>query len=147
MNAVGVGLAWLFERNSGADKVLDFRLQYWPSGDARRLNEVDPISDHSGQTYLLVAKAAGIPALRQHDPLRYFELAVGYGTRGYEPNDGNPNRDRSRHVYFGISLNISEILGDTVFRNAKGSRSQRVTDTVLEFVQIPGTAALADHRL
>jgi hypothetical protein len=147
MNALGVGLAWLFEKNPAADKLLDFRLQYWPSGDARRLDEVDPIADHSGQTYLLVAKAAGVPALRQHDPLRYFELVVGYGTRGYEPNDGNPNRDRSRHVYFGISLNLSEILGDTAFRGTRGSRAQRVTDTVLEFVQVPGTAALADHRL
>lgn len=147
MNAAGVGLAWLFEKNPAADKVLDFRLQYWPSGDARRLNEVDPIGDHSGQTYLLVAKAAGIPALRKYEGLQYFELAAGYGTRGYEPNDGNPNRDRSRNLYFGISLNLSEILGGTVFRNAKGSRAQRVTDTVLEFVQVPGTAALAEHRL
>lgn len=148
MNAVGTGLGLLFEKNKGLDDLLDFRLHYWPSGDAKRLNQVGPVGDYSGQTYLLVAKATGIPLLRNHDVLRYFELAAGYGSRGFEPNDGAPAPDRSRHVYFGISLNISEILRNTAFRDsAEKSRSQRVTDTVLEYVQVPGTAVLADHRL
>lgn len=148
MNAVGTGLGVLFEKNKHLDDLFDFRLHYWPSGDAKRLNEVGPIGDHSGQTYLLVAKATGMPQLKHHDVLRYFELAVGYGSRGYEPNDGTPAPDRSRHLYFGISLNISEILRNTVFRGAtEKTRGQRVTDTVLEYVQVPGTALLADHRL
>jgi len=148
MNAVGTGLGLLFEKNRRLDDLFDFRLHYWPSGDAKRLNQVGPIGDHSGQTYLLVAKATGIPQLRNHDVLRYFELAAGYGSRGYEPNEGVPYPDRHRNLYFGISLNISEILRNTVFRDsAEKSRSQRVTDTVLEYVQVPGTAVLADHRL
>jgi hypothetical protein len=148
MNAVGTGLGLLFEKNKRLDDLFDFRLHYWPSGDAKRLNEVGPIGDHSGQTYLLVAKATGIPQLRNHDVLRYFELAAGYGSRGFEPNDGAPAPDRSRHVYIGISLNISEILRNTVFRDsAEKTRSQRVTETVLEYVQVPGTAVLADHQL
>lgn len=148
MNAVGTGLGLLFEKNQRLDDLLDFRLHYWPSGDAKRLNQVGPISDNSGQTYLLVAKATGVPYLRNHDVLRYFELAAGYGSRGYEPNNGAPAPDRSRHVYFGISLNISEILRNTVFRDfAEKSPSQRVTDTVLEYVQVPGTAVLSDRRL
>jgi len=148
MNAVGTGLGLLFEKNKRLDDLFDFRLHYWPSGDAKRLDEVGPIGDHSGQTYLLVAKATGITQLKNHDVLRYFELAVGYGSRGYEPNDGAPALDRSRHVYFGVSLNISEILRNTVFGNAiEKSRSQRVTETVLEYVQVPGTAVLAAHRL
>lgn len=148
MNAVGTGLGLLFEKNRRLDDLFDFRLHYWPSGDAKRLDEVGPISDHSGQTYLLVAKATGIPQLKSHEVLRYFELAMGYGSRGYEPNDGTPAVDRSRHVYIGISLNLSEILRNTVFRDsAEKTRSQRVTETVLEYVQVPGTAVLADHRL
>ncbi len=148
MNAVGTGLALVFEKNRRIDDLLDFRLHYWPSSEARRLNEIDPIGDHSGQTFLLVAKATGMPQLKNREILRYFELAAGYGTRGYEPNEGAPYPDRSRHLYFGISLNISEILKDTAFRGATSrSRSQEIADTVLEYVQIPGTAALADHRL
>lgn len=148
MNAIGTGLGLLFENNKRFDDMFDFRLHYWPSGDAKRLNQIGPIEDFSGQTYLLVAKATGVPQLRNHEVLRYFELAAGYGSRGYEPNDGAPAPDRSRHVYFGISVNISEILRNTVFRDsAEKSRSQRVTETVLEYVQIPGTAVLAGHRL
>lgn len=146
MNTAGVGLALLFETRPEIDRLLDFRFMYWPSGDARRLNQVDPIDDHSGQTYLLVAKASAIPALRRQGVLHYLEFAVGYGSRGYEPNEGRPG-ERSRHLYYGVSLNLSEVLADTVFRGSRGSRAQRITDTVLEYVQVPGTAALADRHL
>ena len=64
------------------------------------------------------------------------------------PTTERPAPDRSRHVYLGISLNVSEILRNSVFRDsARKTRSQRVTETVLEYVQVPGTAVLADHRL
>lgn len=148
MNAVGTGLGVLFEKNKRLDDLLDFRLHYWPSGDARRLNQVSPVNDYSGQTYLLVAKASGMPQLKNHEVLRYFELAVGYGSRGYEPNEGAPYPDRHRNLYFGISLNISELLRGTAYRGASApSRTQRATETVLEYIQIPGTAVMASHRL
>ena len=147
MNVLGTGLGVLLEKKPELDKLLDFRVRYWPSDDARRLQQIDPVDDHSGQTYLLVAKASGVAALRKYDPLRYLELAVGYGSRGYEPNTGLAS-ERSRHVYYGVTLNLSEILGDSLFSGVyKGSRTQRITNTVLEFIQVPGTAALADHRL
>lgn len=144
MNTLGSGLALLMEKNPGLDALLDYRLMYWPSSAARQIGQVSPVSDHSGQTYLLAIKASGIPALRKIEPLRYFELALGYGTRGYEPNVGE---ERSRNVYYGISLNVAEILDATVFGDRKGSRTQKVGNGVLEVFQIPGTAALADHRL
>jgi hypothetical protein len=147
MNALGTGLGVLLEKSPELDKLLDFRVRYWPSDDARRLKQIDPVDDHSGQTYLLVAKASGVAALRKYDPLRYLELAVGYGSRGYEPNTG-AGGERSRNVYYGVALNLAEILDDSLFSGAyKGSRSQRITNTILEFIQVPGTAALADHRL
>lgn len=144
MNTLGSGLALLMEKNPELDALLDYRLMYWPSSAARRTGQVSPVSDHSGQTYLLAIKASGIPALRKIEPLRYFELALGYGTRGYEPNVGE---ERSRNVYYGISLNVAEIIDATVFGERKGSRTQKVGNGVLEVFQIPGTAALADHRL
>lgn len=144
MNTIGTGLGLLLEKNPELDKILDFRLMYRPSDDARRLDQVDLVDDHSGQTYLFVAKASGIPALRKIEPLRYLELAVGYGSRGYEPNAGG---ERSRNIYYGISLNVAEILGASVFRESAGSRTQKISNGILEFVQIPGTAALAEHRL
>lgn len=141
MNVVGAGLGYLLERYPEFDRLVDLRLLYKPSQNS----SFDPAGDYSGQTYLAVLKASGIPALRAQEPLRYFELAFGYGTRGYE-NPGGV--DRSRNFYFGISLNLSELLGQTLFRGARErSVAQRGTDLFLEFIQVPGTAALSRHRL
>lgn len=144
MNTLGSGLSLLLEKYPALDEVVDFRFMYWPSSDARRLNQVDPVDDHSGQTYLLALKASGIPALRSIEPLRYLELAVGYGSRGYEPDAGG---ERSRNLYYGISLNVAEILGASAFKDSKGSRAQKIGNGLLEVLQIPGTAALAERRL
>jgi hypothetical protein len=139
MNVAGTGLAYLMEKDPKLDALVDFRFQYWPSGD-----KFDPVGDYSGQTYLGVLKLNGVHKLHRYKPLRYLELAVGYGTRGFESENG----ERSRNIYYGISLNLSNILGDTVFRHSsRGSRSQRITDTFLEYIQVPGTALLAKHRL
>lgn len=141
MDVVGVGLGYLLERNRELDNLVDFRLLYRKSESS----SFDPAGDYSGQTYLLVAKASGVPALRDNSVLRYFELAAGYGTRGYQ---GPPSAERARNVYFGVSLNLSEVLAQTAFRGAKERGGvQRATDLFLEVVQVPGTAALASHRM
>ncbi|WP_158590429.1 DUF2279 domain-containing protein [Noviherbaspirillum cavernae] len=54
MNVIGTGAAILMEKNPTLDQVLDFRLLYRPSNGS-----FDPVSDYSGQTYLLVLKASG----------------------------------------------------------------------------------------
>ena len=145
MNAAGAAVGYLLERNPKLDRLIDIRLLYKPSAEAKQSGKFDPAGDYSGQTYLLVAKASGVPQLQDHPLFRYFELAAGYGTRGYE---SAPGVERSRHFRFGVSLNLSEVLGQTVFRRA-GERGgvQRAAELFFEFVQVPGTAALADHRL
>jgi hypothetical protein len=146
MNAAGIGLAIAMEKHPDLDRLVDFRLLYQPSDEPRN-NYFDPFGDYSGQTYLLVFKASGIDSLRHHPLLRYVELAVGYGTRGYgaPPDVGG---DPSRNIYAGISINLSELLGQTVFAGAGGrSKTQRVVDGFLEFVQIPGTVALTHRQL
>lgn len=144
MNVFGVGAALVFEKNPALDRVLDLRLLYRRSSESQGFK---PFGDYSGQTYLLVAKASGVPALSNHPWLRYLEVAVGYGTRGYAtpPSAGGTP---SRNLYFGISLNLSAILRDSLFRHSDDhSRSVRLTNAALEFVQVPGTAALHSYRL
>jgi hypothetical protein len=56
--------------------------------------------------------------------------------------------DPHRRIYYGIGINLSRLLSDTVFRGTfKGGKLQRGTDTVLEFLEVPGTAALTYSRL
>jgi len=145
-NAAGAVLAVLTEMDPRLDALLDFRLLYRRSDDARRVGETDPIADYSGQTFLLAVKADGVPRLREIPVARYLELQVGYNTRGYEPNDG-VKIDPHRRIYYGVGINLSRLLDDTVFRgDLKDGRIQRGTDTVLEFLQVPGTAALTYRR-
>lgn len=147
MNAVGAGLAVVTESNPALDRVLDFRLLYRPSDDPAASRRFDPFGDYSGQIYLVVAKASGVAAFRSHPLLRYVELAAGYGVKGYhESQEVQP--DRSRNLYVGLSLNLSELLGRTAYRDAEPSNWQwRATRGFLEVVQVPGTAALAKHRV
>jgi hypothetical protein len=146
-NAAGVALALLLEKHPSIDALLDFRLLYRRSDDARRLGKSNVVGDYSGQTYLLAFKADGVPRLREVPVARYLELLVGYNTRGYEPNDGVKN-DPHRRIYCGVGINLSRLLSDTVFRgDLRGGKIQRGTDTVLEFLEVPWTAALTYHRL
>ena len=146
-NAVGAAFAVLVEKYPRVDALLDFRLLYQRSDDAKRVGETDVIADFSGQTYLLAVKADGVPRLREVPVVRYLELQVGYNTLGYEPNDGTMN-DPHRRIYYGIGINLSRLLSDTVFRgDLKGGKIQRGTDTVLEYLQVPWTTAGTYRRL
>ena len=146
-NAAGGVFAVLEEKYPRLDALMDFRLFYRRSDDARRLGDADPLADYSGQTFLLAFKADGVRQLRKVQVARYLELQVGYNTRGYEPNDG-VKIDPHRRIYYGIGVNLSRLLSDTLFRgDLKGGKIQRGTDTVLEFLQVPGTAAQTYRRL
>lgn len=149
MNLAGVGLGMLLESSPHWDDLIDFRWQYRPSGDAKKLGQRDSIGDYSGQTCLLVLKASGVPQLRTHPWLRYAELQFGYGSRGYAPHPGwfAPELPyQHRNLYFGIGLNLSELLGVKVFGERR-SRTRWVTEKFLEYVQVPGTNALLRYGL
>lgn len=142
-NAAGVAFALLSEKYPSIDALLDFRLLYRRSEDDRLRGKTSPSGDYTGQTYLLAFKADGVPRLRNVPLVRYLELLVGYGARGYEIQ-----RDPHRLVYCGVGINLSRVLGDTLFRGGlKGGKTQGATDTLLELFEVPGTAAWTDHRL
>ncbi|TRZ97702.1 MAG: MFS transporter [Deltaproteobacteria bacterium] len=142
-NFAGVAFAILMESYPSVDAVLDFRLLYERSDDDRLRGKTSPAGDYSGQTYLLAFKVDGVPRLRNVPLVRYLEFLVGYGARGYEIQ-----RDPHRQVYYGVGINLSRLLGDTLFRgDLKGGKVQGATDTLLELFEVPGTAALNDHRL
>ncbi|MDM8559863.1 DUF2279 domain-containing protein [Candidatus Parabeggiatoa sp. HSG14] len=147
MNLSGISMGIILETYPQWDNLFDIRLKYWPSDDAKRLNDYDPIADYSGQTYLLITKASAIPTLRKQKFLRYLELAVGYGTKGYQPNDGTGTQSTSRHFYYGLSLNLSLLFNDTIFKiQERKSQTQIVTENILEYLQMPGTALLFEHN-
>lgn len=143
MNLAGVGAAMLLERHPRLDRAIDLRFHYRRSREPGQ--GFDPFGDYSGQTYLLVLKGDGFPAWHAHPWLRYVEVAVGYGTRGYPAGSGS---DPARKVYVGLSLNLSEVLNRIMFKNTpRRATARRVSETVLEYVQVPGTAVFHTRRL
>jgi hypothetical protein len=145
LNLTGGALGYWLEKSPAADDLIDIRLQYSPSTGPTGRRGFDPFSDYSGQRYLVAFKASGIPALRQHSLLRYLEFSVGYGTRNFE-TESRALALPTRHVYYGVSLNLTEILRNTVFKgNTTPSRTQRIAETFFEFVQVPAAAAQRDH--
>lgn len=146
MNLAGVGLGVLMERNPRLDRLVDLRLLYQPSQDPRVRGGFDPFGDYSGQTYLLVGKASGVERLRNVPVVRYLEIALGYGTRGYEAGPEFPE-NRSRYVYAGLSLNLGALIDDKVFRNEPRSIARNISRGFFEVFQLPGTVALGRDRL
>ena len=139
MNTAGVAFAVLSEVYPSVDALLDFRLLYQRPDNVQQTGATQPLSDYSGQTFLLVMKVDGIPRLREVPVVRYVEFEVGYNARGYEPNDST---DPQRRICYGVGINLSRLLSDTVFRgDLKGGKIQRGTDTVLEYLEVPWTAA------
>jgi len=129
MNVAGMALGVVLETHPELDEILDFRVAYRPSKDSG----FSPFGDYSGQKYLLVVKADGFAPLRQNRLLRYLEVAVGYGARGFEPGG-----ERRRDIYVGLSVNLSRLLADGYYEGRMHSTPfQRGTDRLFELVQFP----------
>jgi len=148
MNLVGIGAGMLLETYPQLDRLIDLRLQYWPSSDSRKYGQTNPGNDYSGQTYLFVLKASGLPELQGNPWLRYLELQFGYGSRGYAPHPGPYAPDqpvKERNLYVGVGLNLSELLTSTFMKTPSVTR--RITEGVLEYLQVPGTNWLYEIKL
>ena len=142
-NVAGAALGWLMQKNPKLDALVDFRLYYRPSPEAKAQGNWEPFDDYNGQKYLLAFKGSGVRALQTNPVLRYVELVVGYGVRGYDP----PGAAKSRHLYAGFGLNVSQMLDDTVFRGKRDTAVRNGTGLFLELFQLPGTVVLANHAL
>ncbi|MHC4600150.1 MAG: DUF2279 domain-containing protein [Planctomycetota bacterium] len=91
------------------DRLLDFRVWYWPTPMLARKN-YNAAEDYSGQKYFLVVKGEGIPALRETG-LRYLELYVGYHAEGYR----RYRHRAERHVFVGFSLDVGAVIAEVLF--------------------------------
>lgn len=134
MDALGVGFAYLRHRIPGLREKLDFRLEYWPSGH----KGFRPLSDYSGQRYILALKLSGFETLRK-TPLRYVELHAGYFTRGFFREERLAGEDRERTPFLGIGVNLNELFFGW---RANESRTclDRVRRLFFEHIQIPYTS-------
>jgi hypothetical protein len=132
-NAGGIGFSILRNSVPGLRDKLDFRLQYVPSGNKDGFH---PITDYSGQKYVLALKLAGFEAF-EDTALRFVELHAGYYARGFTKEERENGDERRREPYVGIGLNLQELIfGYPSVRDTGVGRWGR---TALEYIQVPYT--------
>jgi len=129
-NLAGVGFEYLRLRHAGLRERLHFRWEYFPSPAVRHGRHEDITTDYSGSRWLLAfpLRAWGLG----DSSLKWFELQVGYGTRGFARRDERYFDAARRHPFVGIGIHIPLVLE----RFGAGAGTRRV----FEHIQIPGTA-------
>ena len=145
-DAVGIAMGSAVVAFPDLDRKFAFRMRYVPKGAGGKANFID---SYESQTYFLSARMSGFMNLSPRNPLRYLELVFGYRGTGFKPREGVPGIDYARHerrTYYGVALNVEEILRGTVFAgNSKPTPVQAVTEGVLTYVQLPGTVFAKTH--
>ena len=133
-NLLGAAGSALLLSDPALDRLIDFRMSYSRS---RFANGWDAFGDYEGQTYWLVAKAEGVPALASNPFTRYLEVSLGYGARNFDVPAGSGLR-RERELRLAVGINLARVFGDAVAgTRVEGSRAHRVADLAFELVQHP----------
>lgn len=127
-NMTGIGFSYLRGIYPKLADVLDYRLQYWPSGH----DGINMFGDYEGQNFRLVLKPAGFDFMR-HSNLRFLEFHLGYEATGFDRSAGFTRDDRRREVFFGLGLNFDEVFFKP--RRKKAGRFEIFASNYLKYVQ------------
>ncbi len=128
-NLLGGALGVLMDNVPAVDRLLDFRLEYWPSSQYRKnftsTGDVDGAQDYTGQSYILALHLGALPGLADQDWgywSRFVDLAVGFEAKHYYPL---PDDDRPRQtLYAGLAVNMQGVLSH-LFDDSTGRRIGR----------------------
>jgi len=129
-NVAGIGLEYLRQRYPALGERVQFRWEYLPSPAVRHRRHTDLTTDYSGSRYLL---AFPLRAWAGEDSaLRWLELQVGYGTRGFGKEDLAYFDRRTRHPFVGVGIHIPGVI--------KRLGAARGAQRAFEHIQVPWTA-------
>ncbi len=103
MNTVGAAFYYVREKYPEVKRKVDLRLEYVPDFNSN----VDIFTQYNSMKYLFALKFSGFDSM-EDTPMKYFELQLGYYTRGYQDHE-NYN-DTERVTYVGVGINTSEVL-------------------------------------
>ncbi len=127
---IGVAISAGLSLSPTVDELFDFRLEYWPTKSY--MDGGVMAADYSGMKYLMALRMTGIKPLKQ-TPLRFLEFHLGYYSRGFRSFD--KTKDTNRVVYFGIGLDLKEILNKYIPK-----KYMRPFDVALTYYQPPYTS-------
>jgi hypothetical protein len=148
-NTLGAALSMAMVNWPALDDAIDFRVQYYPSDqyltNLREDGDIDIAEDYSGQTYLLALHLSALPNVRNYGVWkhlsRYLDVAVGFETRGYKPDEPADTRDRRQSMYVGLSLNMQGLIDDLLEESpSTGARvTRKISHGIFEVFNAPFT--------
>jgi len=121
MDVAGAALGVAMENLPEVDRMLDFRMRWWPSSDFRRLwrahpwsrgDGVDFTQDYTGMTFQLALHLGPVIG-SDVDELwwtPYVDVVAGFETRGYEPAQAAPMYSPYQTYYLGVGVNVQGII-------------------------------------
>ena len=143
-NFLGGGLAYWREVNPKVKDLIDYRMEYKPSGyKGGFMGGFRPMSDYAGQKYVLALKLAGVDSLKK-TPLKYFELQGGYYARGFTDAERALNLPLERTTFVGVGINLSELLFGS--RDKGESTTKQVGRFFFDHIQMPYTYVRTNHQ-
>ncbi|MFH2065423.1 MAG: DUF2279 domain-containing protein [Pseudomonadota bacterium] len=122
MNTLGCYAGYLLYRYPEYGRKIDFRVEYLPDFSAD-----DMSTDYENMKFLMAVKLDGFDAV-ENRYLQFLEYHIGYYARGYSDD----NKEKKRHFYMGIGINLSKVFSDLSFRK---------TAKVFNYYQVPFTYA------
>jgi hypothetical protein len=130
-NVGGASLALLLDNVPAVDRLLDFRLQYFPSRDYRRTlredGSVDIGQDYTGQSYILALHLGALPRMSESDYTywaRFVDFAVGFEAHHYAPEPASMDIKPRQTLYLGLAINMQGVL-NAFFDDSRGRRVGR----------------------
>ncbi len=120
MDYAGAAFSLLMENVPEVDRLLDFRLQWFPSQDFRKLagahpwsrgDGVDFTQDYTGMSFQLAGHLA--PLAEYGDALwwtQWVDVVAGFETRGYSPTPMPQTYYPYQAYYLGLGVNLQGII-------------------------------------
>jgi len=145
-NTAGALFGVATELSPGLDRLLDYRLQYWPSAgylaglqQPHAARDRLPFEDYGGQTYLLALHALALPGV---DPqgawwAKSLDLVVGFHIENPRPEATPPMSGvvTTQHLFVGVSLNLQGLFDQL----SPGSTAHAIGHGLAEVVNVPFT--------
>lgn len=143
----GAALAAVMEDLPAVDRLLDFRLRYFPSADFRKLagtkfwsrgDGIDIAQDYSGMSFQLALHLGALPGATTQPWLSWMpwvDVIAGFETRGYSPAPMPRVHDPYQSWYLGVGVNMQHVLEELV----RPGKLRSFGHGFFEVLSLPGT--------
>jgi len=124
-NSAGAALGVALELSPALDRLIDYRVQYWPNGEYAAAHpdaEVrNPFADYGAQTHLLALHVGELPGMTRHGLgwTRYTDLVLGFRARNTIAEDATRTDTVRQSAYVGVAVNVATVAERLFGRRAR----------------------------